>query len=97
MAVETPAASLGTSCPDFALPAVDGARYALRDFASCPVLVVMFICNHCPYVQAVEDRLIRLARERGPKGVAFVGVRTRTLSCSSSRTAMVLLLSRSAA
>jgi peroxiredoxin len=74
MAVETPAASLGTPCPDFALPAVDGRRYALRDFDRAPVLVVMFICNHCPYVQAVEDRLIRLASELGPRGVAFVGV-----------------------
>jgi thiol-disulfide isomerase/thioredoxin len=38
------------------------------------VLVVMFICNHCPYVQAVEDRLIRLAREFEPRGVQFVAV-----------------------
>ena len=38
------------------------------------MLVVMFICNHCPYVQAVEDRLIRLAREFEPRGVRFVGV-----------------------
>ena len=37
-------------------------------------LVVMFICNHCPYVQAVEDRLIALAREYGPRGVRFVGI-----------------------
>jgi thiol-disulfide isomerase/thioredoxin len=78
MAVETPAASLGAPCPDFSLPAVhDKAAdkpHSLRDFDGSPVLVVMFICNHCPYVKAVEDRLIRLAHDLAAKGVAFVGV-----------------------
>jgi peroxiredoxin len=74
MAIETPPASLGTPCPVFRLPAVDGKSYRLADFDGSPVLVVMFICNHCPYVQAVEDRLIRLARDAGSRGAAFVGV-----------------------
>lgn len=74
MAVETPPTELGTECPAFRLPAVDGQTYALQDFARAPVLCVMFICNHCPYVKAVEDRLIRLARELGPRGVQFVAV-----------------------
>ena len=74
MAIETPAPVLGTPCPDFRLPAVDGKTYARDDFAASPVLVVMFICNHCPYVQAVEDRLIRLARELGPHGAQLVGI-----------------------
>jgi peroxiredoxin len=74
MAVETPPPVLGTPCPDFRLPGVDGRTYARDDFASAPVLVVMFICNHCPYVKAVEDRLIRLAREVGPRGVQLVGI-----------------------
>jgi len=74
MAVETPPPELGAPCPDFRLPAVDGKTYARDDFAGKPVLVVMFICNHCPYVQAVEDRLIRLARELELKGAQFVGV-----------------------
>jgi len=74
MAVETPPAELGAACPDFRLPAVDGKTYARDDFGGSPVLVVMFICNHCPYVQAVEERLIRLAREFEPRGVRFVGV-----------------------
>ena len=64
----------GTACPDFRLPTVDGGVRRLSDFADHPVLVVMFICNHCPYVVAVEDRLIALAREYGPRGVAFVGI-----------------------
>jgi thiol-disulfide isomerase/thioredoxin len=74
MAVETPPAALGAPCPSFQLPAVDGRTYARDDFASAPVLVVMFICNHCPYVKAVEDRLIRLGRDYGPRGVQLVGI-----------------------
>ena len=74
MAVETPPPELGAPCPDFRLPAVDGKTYARDDFAGKPVLVVMFICNHCPYVKAVEDRLIRLAREFEGRGVQLVAV-----------------------
>jgi peroxiredoxin len=74
MAIETPPASLGTPCPGFRLPGVDGKTYDRSDFDRADVLVVMFICNHCPYVKAVEDRLIRLAREYGPRGAAFVGI-----------------------
>jgi peroxiredoxin len=74
MAVETPPATLGAPCPDFRLPAVDGRTYGRDDFEASPVLVVMFICNHCPYVKAVEDRLIQLAREYGPRGAQLVGV-----------------------
>jgi peroxiredoxin len=74
MAIETPPAELGAPCPDFRLPGVDGRTYARDDFAGSKVLVVMFICNHCPYVKAVEDRLIGLAREYGPRGVQLVGV-----------------------
>jgi peroxiredoxin len=65
---------LGTPCPDFRLRAVDGATVARDDFRDHPVLVVMFICNHCPYVQAVEDRIVALAREYGPRGVQLVGI-----------------------
>jgi peroxiredoxin len=65
---------LGTACPDFRLPSVEGKPVARDDFRDTPVLVVMFICNHCPYVQAVEDRIIALAREYGPRGVQLVGI-----------------------
>ena len=74
MAVETPPPELGAPCPDFHLPAVDGKSYARADFAARPVLVVMFICNHCPYVKAVEGRLIALHREFEGKGVQLVAI-----------------------
>ena len=66
--------ALGTPCPDFRLPAVDGTTVARDDFRDATALVVMFLCNHCPYVQAVEDRIIALARDYGPRGVQFVGI-----------------------
>jgi peroxiredoxin len=65
---------LGTPAPDFSLPSVEGKVYSLKDFHHAKGLVVMFICNHCPYVVAVEDRIIALAREYEPKGIAFVGI-----------------------
>ena len=65
---------LGSPCPDFRLPAVDGTTVARDDFRDKAALVVMFICNHCPYVQAVEDRYVALNREYGPRGVQFVGI-----------------------
>jgi peroxiredoxin len=65
---------LGTPCPDFRLRAVDGQTHARDDFREKPVLVVMFICNHCPYVQAVEDRIVSLQREYAPRGVQLVGI-----------------------
>ena len=74
MAVQSNAAATGAACPDFRLPAVDGKSYGRDDFGAAPVLVVMFICNHCPDVQAVEDRMIGLAREYRDRGVQFVGI-----------------------
>ena len=65
---------LGTPCPDFRLRAVDGQTHARDDFREKAVLVVMFICNHCPYVQAVEDRIVSLQREYAPRGVQLVGI-----------------------
>lgn len=70
----TPPAALGTSCPDFSLPGTDGRVHSKSEFTDAKVLVVMFICNHCPYVVAVEDRLLTLARELGGKDVKFVAI-----------------------
>lgn len=65
---------LGTPAHDFTLPDADGQQVALSDFADKPVLAVIFMCNHCPYVKAVLDRLIVLAREFESRGVQFVGI-----------------------
>jgi peroxiredoxin len=65
---------LGTSALDFTLPGVEGKSYSLSSFKSAKALVVMFICNHCPYVKAIEDRIISLARDYSSKGVQVVGI-----------------------
>lgn len=65
---------IGDKALAFSLPAVDGKTYSLESFPSKKVLVVMFTCNHCPYVQAYEDRLIALQRDLGPKGVQLVAI-----------------------
>jgi peroxiredoxin len=65
---------LGAPCPEFRLPRVDGGSFGLADARQARVLVVMFICNHCPYVQAIEDRLVALARAYEGRGVQFVGI-----------------------
>ncbi len=62
----------GDAAPEFALPGVDGATHRLSDWGSKPLLVVAFWCNHCPYVQAWESRMIELGRTYGPRGVQFV-------------------------
>lgn len=72
--LESNASSLGTPCPSFRLPGVDGRDWALEDFAAQPALLVAFLCNHCPYVQAIEDRVIALQREFGARGLAMVGI-----------------------
>ena len=65
---------LGTPAPDFSLKGVDGKTYSLAGFTGKKVLIVMFICNHCPYVKAVEDRIIQLQRDYSSKSVQLVGI-----------------------
>ena len=69
----TPSAELGSNCPDFHLPSVDGHHLERRQLIGKPV-VVLFLCGHCPYVQAIEDRVIRLARDFQARGVNFVAI-----------------------
>src|SRR5437762_2942344 len=69
-----PTLAIGATAPDFDLPGVDGRRYALKDFAAAPVLVVVFTCNHCPTAQAYEDRIRRLHDDYAGKGVALVAI-----------------------
>ena len=60
--------------PDFSLPGVDGKAYSLSDFKSKKILVVVFMCNHCPYVQAYIDRIKAVQSDFGIKGVEVVGI-----------------------
>lgn len=62
----------GATAPAFSLPGVDGRTHALADFAGSKFLLVVFWCNHCPYVQAWEGRMIALGARYAPQGVATV-------------------------
>jgi peroxiredoxin len=65
---------LGTAAPDFELPDTTGKLVSLADFKSAPALLVIFICNHCPYVIHLRAGLAQLARDYAPKNVAIVGI-----------------------
>ena len=74
MATESKAIELGTTCPEFNLPSVDGHNYRLSDFKASKGLLVAFICNHCPYVKAIEGRLIALAKYFSKDDLQVVGI-----------------------
>jgi peroxiredoxin len=65
---------LGTTAPDFSLPDTEGRTVSLADFAEAPALLVIFMCNHCPYVKHVAEGLAGLAKEYQQRGVAVVGI-----------------------
>ena len=69
-----PTLALGSSAPDFSLPGVDGQIHKLSDYASSPVLMVVFTCNHCPIAQMYEKRIQQLANDYKDKGVAVVAI-----------------------
>jgi peroxiredoxin len=64
----------GAPAPGFELPGVDGRTHTLASFADKPVLVVVFSCNHCPYVQAFEERMVAVQRDYASKGVQLVAI-----------------------
>lgn len=66
---------IGTLAPDFNLPdTVSGKNIALADIQSDKATVVMFLCNHCPYVIHVNEEIVRITKDYAAKGVAFVGI-----------------------
>jgi peroxiredoxin len=69
-----PILALGSQAPDFSLPGVDGQIHKLSDYASSPILVVVFTCNHCPIAQMYEKRIQQLATDYKDKGVAVVAI-----------------------
>lgn len=72
----------GQDCPDFSLPSIhpntdsnlENKIYSLKDFKNQNPLVVLFICNHCPYVQAIEDRLIQLGHDLKKRNINMVAI-----------------------
>jgi peroxiredoxin len=65
---------LGTPAPEFALPDTEGRTVSLADFGPAPALLVMFLCNHCPFVKHIQDRLSSLCRAFQERGVAVVAI-----------------------
>lgn len=74
MAVETPVCDFGRAAPNFKLPGVDGRIWSLEECKGERGLLVVFMCNHCPYVQAIHERLVRDARELESLGIRTVGI-----------------------
>ncbi len=62
------------TAPSFSLPGVDGATHSLDDYADVPLLALVQSCNHCPYVQAWEDRMIALQRDFADRGFRLVAI-----------------------
>lgn len=65
---------LGTEAPEFSLVNVDGRSVSRADFDGAPALLVVFMCNHCPFVKHLADALAQFAAEFMPKGLAMVGI-----------------------
>ncbi|WMJ72997.1 thioredoxin family protein [Cytophagaceae bacterium ABcell3] len=66
---------LGSQAPDFSLPdTVTGKEFTLQDLKSDKATVIMFICNHCPFVKHINHELVRLAKDYIPKGVSVIAI-----------------------
>jgi peroxiredoxin len=69
---------IGSTAPDFKLPATDGSTYQLSDFDEAEVLVVFFTCNHCPYVIGSDESTRATAEKFAPRGVKFVAINSNS-------------------
>jgi len=65
---------IGSPAPDFKLSGVDGKEYSLDTFKDKRALIIIFSCNHCPYVQAYEDRIKKIQEDYSEKGVAVAAI-----------------------
>ncbi|BAN69751.1 thioredoxin family protein [endosymbiont of unidentified scaly snail isolate Monju] len=74
VSLQTPVCEFGKPAVDFRLPGVDGREWTLDDCMGEKGVLVMFICNHCPYVKAVLDRIVRDARELKEYGIGSVAI-----------------------
>jgi peroxiredoxin len=79
---ETPStmAPLGMLAPDFRLPDTNGKLVSLSDFAKAPGLLVVFMCNHCPFVKHIRAGLAEFARDYQPRGLAMVGINSNDVA-----------------
>ena len=73
-AADHPTLAIGAKAPGFNLPGIDGKNYTLESFKDARILVIAFICNHCPTSQAYEERLIKLTSDYAGKGVKLVAI-----------------------
>ena len=72
--------TLGTSAPNFSLPDTEGDIVSLSDFEGAPALLVIFMCNHCPFVKHILRGLVKLVKEYQTKGVAVVGINSNDVT-----------------
>ena len=80
VAVNSTMLPLGTEAPDFRLPDPSGIIVSLADFRTAPALLVIFMCNHCPYVKHIRDGLAKLARDYRQHDVAVVGINSNDVA-----------------
>jgi peroxiredoxin len=74
VSLETPVCDFGTDAIDFSLPGVDGKTWTLQECNGENGLLVMFICNHCPYVKAIRERIVRDTKELQQYGINSVAI-----------------------
>jgi len=79
-AVSSTMLDLGTAAPDFSLPDTTGKQVSLADFKDASALLVVFMCNHCPYVKHISRALAEFARDYQSKGLAVVGINANDVS-----------------
>jgi peroxiredoxin len=80
VAVNSTMLPLGTQAPDFRLPDPSGRIVSLADLKRAPALLVIFMCNHCPYVKHIRDGLAKLARDYQSRGLAVVGINSNDVA-----------------
>jgi peroxiredoxin len=86
MAATSSMLRLGTKVPDFTLPDTLGSTVGVSNYDGIPAMLVIFMCNHCPYVKHIQEPLAQLVREYQPRGVAVIGI-NRTTGTAIRRTA----------
>ena len=72
--MSTKTLQIGSTIPNFNLLSIDGKTYSLDAFKDKKALIIVFSCNHCPYVQAYEDRMIAIQKDYDEKGVVVIAI-----------------------